>query len=208
MHASGNARPVVGPAVCLAAALWGLGAGVGRSQGVSSVTVKPRAVCLGPRQPPDRSVPAPRVVSTYPAQGAVVRPGYVVIRFTFNVAMSCDGIFFGMPSMQQPCAGGLRQDVTYSYDRRTIQMVCHVAKSARYGLRLNYDPNFDSNRLNNVTATRINFSSLAGAPLGRFELSFSTSAEAPLATQKEALAAEAAASGGLVEGPNGPAPSK
>jgi hypothetical protein len=148
------------------------------------------------------------VVGTYPAQGAVVRPGYVVIRFTFNVAMSCDGVFFSMPSMQQPCGGTLRQVVTYSYDRRTIQMVCHVAKSARYGLRLNYDPNFDADRLKYVTATRVNFTSLAGAPLKRFELSFSTSADAPLTTLKEALAAEAAASGELVDVANGPAPSK
>jgi hypothetical protein len=208
MRASGNARSAVGPAVCLAGALWTLQVGAGQSQEVSSVTVNPRAVCLEPRRPPDRSVPAPQVVSTYPAQGAVVRPGYVVIRFTFNVAMSCDGIFLGMPSMQQPCGGEARQVVTYSYDRRTIQMVCHVAKSTRYGLRLNYDPNHDAARLNNVTATRVDFTSLAGAPLRRFELSFSTSAEAPLVTQMEALAAEAAASGELVDVPNGPAPPK
>jgi hypothetical protein len=47
--------------------------------------------------------------------------------------------------------------------------------------------------LNPVTATRVFFMSLAGQPLKRFELSFSTSAGPRLTTQKEALAAEAAA---------------
>jgi hypothetical protein len=196
MRASGNSRSVIGPGACLAAALWGLSGGAGQSQEISSVTVEQRAVCMAPRRPPDASIPAPRVVSTYPAQGAVVRPGFVVVRFTFNVAMSCDGIFLSLPApVQQPCAGGLRQVVMYSYDRRTIQMVCRVAKSTRYGLRLNYDPNNDAARLNNVTAARVTFMSLAGAPLKRFELTFSTSSDPEVASQKDALAEEAAASG-------------
>ena len=206
MPGSGNARSVASRAVCLGVALCAISGGVGQSQEVSSVTVKPRAICLEPRHPPDRSIPAPQVVSTYPAQGAVVRPGAVVIRFTFNVAMSCDGIFLALPAMQQPCAGGNRQEVMYSYDRRTIQMTCHVAKNTRYGLRLNYDPNFDTARLNNVAATRVDFASLAGAPLKRFELTFSTSSGPAVASVKEALAAEVAASGELADPQNGSAP--
>jgi hypothetical protein len=182
-------------AVCLTFALWGLGAGPGEAFDLSSVTVKPKAVCMGPRHPPDKSIPKPEVVSTFPAQGAVVRPGYLVVRLTFNVAMSCDGVILARPPLNQPCDGSKLQRLVLSYDRRTIRMVCRVAEKTRYGLRLNYDPDFTAERLNAVTATRVSFMSLAGAPLDRFELSFSTSSGLPVADLKEAEAEEAKAPG-------------
>jgi hypothetical protein len=149
---------------------------------------------MGPRRPSDPSIPAPEVVSSYPAEGAVVRPGYVVIRFTFNVAMSCDGVFLTPPPPRQlPCAADLRQDVLYSYDRRTLQMTCRVDRNTRYALRLNYDPTtLDAARLSNVAATRVRFMSVAGSPLKPFELAFSTSSGPGNKTEKDALAEEIA----------------
>jgi hypothetical protein len=192
----------LGPAACVAVLSWGLGAS--GSERLSSVTVKPKAVCMGPRQPPDRGVPPPAVVSTYPAQGAVVRPGILVIRLTFNVAMSCDGVFLAVPPLNKPCDGSKLQQFVLSYDRRTIRMLCHVAAKTRYGLRLNYDPNFDTARLNPVMAVRANFMSLAGAPLDRFELTFSTSSSPPVTDPKEAEGEEAASPGRPAGSPNDP----
>lgn len=181
----------------LAAALAGLGgAGEGRTQvslqtsipvPVQGVTVKPVAKCLGPRDRADRSIPPPVVESSYPAPGAVVRPGILVVRLTFNVAMSCNGIFLKRPPMDKPCDNPQRQVFMLSYDRKTLRMTCKVSPNRRYGFRLNTDPAYDQFRPDVVS--NANFISLAGSPLQPFELTFTTSA-GPELTSVEAAEAE------------------
>ena len=174
MPVSRNARRAIGPTAWLATVLWGLCAtSSGLAQTVSPVTAKPAAKCLRPRHPPDKSIPEPVVVSTFPPRGAVVRPGILVLRITFNVAMSCDGIFLTSPPLEKPCGEARVQDMRLSYDRMTIRMKCTVAPNRRYGLRLNNDPEHD--QLKPSTLQKVNFASLAGSALQPFELTFSTS---------------------------------
>jgi hypothetical protein len=174
MRVSGRRRPAIGPMMGAAVVLWGLwAAGGGHAETVSPIIAKPEPKCLGPRHPPDKSIPAPVVMSTYPANGAVVRPGILVLRITFNVAMSCDGIFLTSPPLQKPCGEARMQDVRLSYDRLTLRMKCVVAPNRRYGFRLNNDPEHDQFRPSILR--KVNFASLAGSPLQPFELTFSTS---------------------------------
>lgn len=186
-------------ALACAAGLPGPAGNGARAQTVSPLVVKPPARCLGPRRPADLSIPAPRVVSTFPAEGAVVRPGLLVVRLTFNVAMSCDGVFLTRPPLDKPCSGQATQEFVLSYDRLTLWMICTVARNTRYGLRLNYDPAYDVNRaplfdrLPPAVVSKATFRSLAGRPLERFELTFSTSAGPEITTQQEALAEDAQA---------------
>jgi len=149
--------------------VWGLGdVGAVQSQNrVAGVNVKPRPVCMGPRRPPDLAVPAPEVVSTFPEEGAVVRPGLLILRFTFNVPMSCDGLFQKLEPLALPCTGGDVQWTTLTYDRTTIRMPCMVRPNTKYGLWMNYG------RDRGLQKSR--FSSLAGQPLQSFKLTFSTS---------------------------------
>src|ERR1700761_6253877 len=69
----------------------------GAQSPLEGLTVKPDAVCKAPRLNRDTSIPKPVVESIFPAPGAVVRPGVLVVRITFNVAMSCNGVFLKNP---------------------------------------------------------------------------------------------------------------
>lgn len=146
-----------------------------RQGALDGLTVKPAPRCLGPRLTPDRSIPPPVVESAYPPEGAVVRPGILVVRLTFNVAMSCNGIFLKLPPMEKPCGEAAMQEAWLSYDRRTIRMKCMVSPNRRYGYRLNSgpDPSYDKLRLGLVG--NANFISLAGLPLKSFKTTFTTS---------------------------------
>ncbi|HTK35545.1 MAG TPA: Ig-like domain-containing protein [Caulobacteraceae bacterium] len=177
------------PFAALAATLAGLGgAGESRSQAsLEGLTVKPEAKCLSPRPKPDRSIPPPVVESTYPTNGAVVRPGILIVRITFNVAMSCDGIFLKRPPMEKPCDNPQRQEYMLSYDRKTIRMRCEVSPNRRYGFRMNNDPAYDQLRPGIIS--NANFISLAGSALQPFELTFTTSS-GPALTGVEAAEAE------------------
>jgi hypothetical protein len=128
---------------------------------------------MGPRHPPDKDVPAPVIESTFPAKGAVVRPGVLVLRITFNVAMSCNGVFLSHAPLERPCGEARLQDFRLSYDRRTIRMKCVVSPNRHYGLRMNHDPTPD--QLRPDILGKVNFVSLAGTSMQPFELEFSTS---------------------------------
>jgi hypothetical protein len=154
---------------------------------LQGLTIKPKAKCFPPRLTPDKSIPPPVVESIYPADGAVVRPGILVVRITFNVAMSCDGIFLKRPPMEKPCDNPQRQVFMLSYDRKTMRMICRVSPNKRYGFRLNTDPAYDHFRPDIVP--KVNFISLAGSPLRPFELTFTTSS-GPETTSVEAAEAE------------------
>jgi len=162
--------------------------GESRSQtSVQGLTVKPEAKCLGPRLKPDKSIPPPVVESIYPADGAVVRPGILIVRITFNVAMSCNGIFLKRPPMDRPCDNPQRQEFMLSYDRKTIRMKCKVSPNRRYGFRMNNDPAYE--QFGPDIVPKVNFMSLAGSPLQPFELTFTTSS-GPELTSVEAAEAE------------------
>jgi len=146
------------------------------SKTVSELTVTGKVKCLAPDKAGERA-DRPKVVSSYPAKGAVVRPGLLVVRVTFNAPMACDGAFAGDPPLKDPCPGSPR-DMLLSYDRKTVRTVCLVAPSAQYGLWLSQNP------------TEGSFIGLSGLPSLPYRLSFTTSAEPVVTTVCEALAAD------------------
>lgn len=141
---------------------------------VSELTVTGRVKCLEPERGADRA-DRPKVVSTYPQKGAVVRPGLLIVRVTFNAPMACDGAFTRDPPLKDPCPGSPR-DMLLSYDRKTVRTVCVVEPNANYGLWMSQDP------------TGKSFIGLSGLPSQPYRLSFATSAEPAVTTVCQALA--------------------
>jgi hypothetical protein len=110
----------------------------------------------------------PKVVATFPADGAVVRPGLLVVRVTFDQPMACDASFDGASNLPNPCPGRWRE-VTMSQDRRSFRTVCEVKADMRYRLTLR------------------SFRNSHGLTIPA-EVTFSTSGAAPVATILQALA--------------------
>jgi hypothetical protein len=143
------------------------------SRTVAELTVTAKIKCLAPDKLGQRTE-RPKVVSTFPAKGAVVRPGLLVIRVTFNQPMACEGALTGAPPLQNPCPSASQQ-MLLSYDRRTIRTVCIVEPSTQYGIWLSQDP------------TARSFLGLGGLPSQPYRLSFSTSGEPAVTTVCDAM---------------------
>lgn len=167
----GHAAPTAQPASNQAATVSELV--VTASKTVAELTVTAKIKCLAPDSGQGRAE-RPTVVSTFPEKGAVVRPGLLVVRVTFNQPMACDGVFTNAPPLQNPCPGPSRE-MLLSYDRRTVRTVCVVEPNAQYGLWLNQSP------------TSHAFLGLGGLPSEAHRLTFSTSAAPAVGTICEAL---------------------
>jgi hypothetical protein len=138
---------------------------------LDTLTVTAEAACLEPKL--DRFAPKPKIVSTFPKNGDMVRPGVLIVRVTFDQPMSCKGFFTAIPKLKNPCPSGHQQWVL-SFDRRIVRTICHVDGNVIYGVGVSDNPD----------AT---FLSLAGRPLEPFEFRFSTSIAAAVLTNGEAL---------------------
>lgn len=141
---------------------------------LSELMVREPSRCLPARSPPDKEVPAPRVIDSYPRNGAVVRPGVIVLRITFDLPMTCAGALLRVPGLENPCEG-LNQPSVLSFDRRTVRVACFLNPATRYGVSIN---NFNVLR----------FIGLGGWPAKGLELRFETSNALPLKTISESLA--------------------
>lgn len=146
-----------------------------RATPLSGVEVAPPKVCLPPRSPPDKGVPPPKLVSTYPAKGQVVRPGLLVVRLSFDLPMACKGSLGARLLNPDPCGQGGVQSWRVSYDRKNLRILCTVKPGKRYSLWVNRN-------------TAEDFQGLGGLRPEAAELSFSVSEEAPVATVAEAVA--------------------
>lgn len=146
---------------------------------VDGVTVSPPAKCLPPHVRPTPGVPAPRVVSTFPARGAVVRPGLLVVRITVDLPMACGGAYLDAAPLRAPFPSGDRQ-VRLSSDRRTFRVLGAVAANGSYGFWMNRAPVRD-------------FVGISGRPMEPYNLTFRTSDGAPVTTVTEALAQDPSA---------------
>lgn len=144
---------------------------------VEELAVIPTASCLQPRS--ETQAQPPRIVGTFPANGAVVRPGVLVLRVTFDQPMSCKGFFAAAAQARSPCPLDTQHWVL-SFDRRTIRTVCHTDLDSHYGLRLS-DRSLDG-------TSRMTFVSLSGKRLAPYVLSFDTSSEPPINTAGDSLA--------------------
>ncbi len=177
----GDARTLSRLWSLVAIALFGLPAAAGVPSdptALASVTVSPPVKCLQARKPADSSLPRPKVVSTFPAQGAVVRPGKLVVRITFDLPMACGGTFLDAPPLTSPLPDGNRW-VVMTPDRRTFRIEGQVDRNGRYGIWMNHDPVRD-------------FLGLSGQSLEPFSLAFSSGSGPPITTVAEALAQDAA----------------
>ena len=100
-----------------------------KPKSVSELDVNAKIECVPPRF--DSRATRPRVISTYPANGAVVRPGLLIMRVTFDQPMSCAGYFAAVGAPQSPCdESGAQQRALMSFDRRTIRTPCLVRPNA------------------------------------------------------------------------------
>jgi hypothetical protein len=121
------------------------------------VVAKPRAIplsgvevddpvrCLPPRQPADKTVPAPKLVSTYPANGKTVKPGYIVLRLTFDLPMACRGsvstdlLSVCGSTALAPGIGIPTQVWRQTFDRRTLLILCKLKPKTYYEMGVNRD---------------------------------------------------------------------
>ena len=153
-----SAAPAAGPAAEIAPS-------------TEELTVTAQASCLPPRR--DNSLEPPRVVSTFPAHGQVVRPGVLYLRVTFDQPMTCKGFFGAMAHVKTPCGTG-RQVWLLSFDRKTIRTLCHTDPMSQYGLRIS-------------GAADAQLISLGGHPLAPYEFTFMTNSGPEVASPSESL---------------------
>jgi hypothetical protein len=141
---------------------------------VSELTVTAAQKCLRPAS--DEMGPIrPRVVSTFPARNAVVKPGLVVIRLTFDQPMACEGRLEDTGSAPNPCPDRA-QTMVVSFDRRTIRTVCLVDPAMRYGFSIGQHP------------MSYTFRGMAGGlPVEPARIAFSTTDDPPLMDVCQAL---------------------
>src|SRR3569833_1366360 len=96
-------------------ALSGLNIAVRRTPSVSELDVK-APVCAKIHKATEER---PKLVSTYPARGATIRPGVVILRLTFDKPMTCDGLLGVDGARANPCPAPLEEPL-YSRDRHTF----------------------------------------------------------------------------------------
>jgi hypothetical protein len=147
----------------------------GKPTALQGVEVSAARSCLKPRDPPDRDVPAPKVVSTYPAQGQVVRPGLLILRLTFDLPMACRGALGNRMFGANPCVIDGRQTWVQSRDRLNLRVLCRLEPGKRYDLWVNRQATDD-------------FQGLGGLKPEPYELTFAASGDPPVATVEDAAA--------------------
>ena len=117
----------------------------------------------------------PVVVATYPAQGAVVAGGTLVLKVVFDQAMSPEGWSYAKAAGADFPACLPRPRLLA--DERTFVLLCSTVRGRPYGVGLNADP-------------ADGFADASGRFAGRLELKFATVADGELVRPvSEALAA-------------------
>lgn len=139
---------------------------------VSEIVVTPQAKCLTAR--PNLAARSPRIVGTFPADNAVIRPGLLVVRITFDRPMTCSGFLMDRAPLRSPCPLA-RQKMVLTFDRRTIRLLCETTANTTYGLRIG-DEMFHA------------FTSLEARPAAPQELTFTTNDGPRIEGVPEALA--------------------
>jgi hypothetical protein len=152
---------------------------------VSTVRVTPAKACLQPRDPPDQDVPAPKLVSTFPAKGQTVRPGLLELRVTFDLPMACTGGVTFRGGGGDPCTDvtmakvHITQHWLQAWDKHTLRLLCRVEPGKRYVMTMN------KTVLGQVTPWP-DFKSLGGRKAPPYELTFDASDAPPVQTQEDA----------------------
>ncbi|HEY3951605.1 hypothetical protein [Phenylobacterium sp.] len=139
----------------------------------SELDVIARKQCLEVKKEP--STPPAKLVSSFPAQGATVRPGLLIVRLTFDRPMTCNGFLKRDIDLPDPCPD-THQQFRQSADRLTVWTVCVARPGHRFGVWLN-KPVFDDDGtgFSDFQNKGAQFESLAGWPVQPYRLVFSTS---------------------------------
>jgi hypothetical protein len=119
----------------------------------------------------------PKVESTFPALGAKVKPGILVLRVTFSERMREDGWSY-VPS-QKGAYPDCAQSPRLLDDGRTFVLICRTLPARTYAVWLNRPPLVD-------------FSNHGGRSATPYELSFTTTDDEPIRTLPEAMKADKA----------------
>ena len=129
----------------------------------------------------------PHVQSTFPADGAKVAPGLLVLRVTYDTRMRADGWSYARASEADypDCASSPR----LLDDGRSFVLICRTLPAKSYAVWFNRPPLQD-------------FSSHSKRPAVPFELKFLTTDEDPVRTLPDAVKADPALAkmGNPVEG--------
>ena len=134
----------------------------------------------------------PHVRSTFPAAGATVTPGLLVLRVTYDAHMRADGWSYARDGRTDypDCANAPR----LLDDKESFVLICRTLPGRRYAVWFNRPPMAD-------------FASLGRLPAAAYELSFSTSEDEPVRTLADAMKADPALTGaGNPVEPDGLAP--
>ena len=121
----------------------------------------------------------PQVQSTFPAAGARVAPGLLVLRVTYDTRMRPEGWSYAREAGAEypDCAKAPR----LLDDRRSFVLICRTLPGKRYAVWFNRPPLGD-------------FTSMGRRPAPPFELKFATTDDDPVRTLPEAMKADPALS--------------
>jgi hypothetical protein len=121
------------------------------------------------------SIAVPHVQSTFPAAGAKVAPGLLVLRVTYDTRMRADGWAYAREAgVEYPdCARAPR----LLDDGRSFVLICRTLPSKTYAVWFNRPPLQD-------------FASLSRRPAGAYELKFATTDDDPVRTLPDAMKAD------------------
>lgn len=114
----------------------------------------------------------PAIIGTYPAAGAQVSPGVLVIKIVFDQAMAPDAWSYAKTATADypPCLSTPR----LLPDRKTFVLLCTAGAGRQYGVDINGE----------ADKAFVNVSRRRTAP---FELRFSTSSDEPVRSLKAAM---------------------
>ena len=136
------------------------------------IIVTAKTKCFSRSADPD--VPPPKLIDTYPKDVGIVRPGIVVIRFTFDEEMRCAwGYHWYASGNYNPCH---RMIILYP-GRRVFKALCQAIPGDNITLDLNGDG-------------QGRFRNSHGAPLAPVEVKFTVNKNTPIRTVHEALLAD------------------
>jgi hypothetical protein len=88
------------------------------------------------------SGPSPKVVGSFPAEGAQVSAGVLVLKVVFDQAMAPDAWSYG-PAENRPLPSCLERPRLLA-DKRTTVLLCSVAAHTDYAVQINPTPQFAS----------------------------------------------------------------
>jgi hypothetical protein len=100
--------------------------------------------------------PAPKVVATFPANGASVAAGVLVLKVTFDQPMAPDSWSYG-PLGDGAFPRCLAQPRLLA-DQRTFALLCTVAQLETYAIEVNATPVFANASGRSARATQLHFS--------------------------------------------------